>query len=91
MKGELLWQGTAGFCVVTSAEGKNVRVLRLQGRRDESSLAARLTVPIISLLDASVVPITADFGQRPREVLRSFLRELAEGLGHGIRHGAFVS
>ncbi len=83
--GELLWQGTAGFCVVTKPAarvvGGRVRGLRLQGPRDESDFAAHLTVPLAALLGEQVVPPTEAFGTGPRNVLRSFLAELAVGFG----------
>ena len=54
---------------------------RLQGRAapGEITFVAQLTVPLAGMLDATVLPITEDFGQIPREVLRAFLAELAEG------------
>lgn len=116
-KGELLWQGTGGFCIVTNPEprvtGCVVSVLPLRrdlehARQEEENrrrqkrskrkldlrrqthdttgevkFSAELTVPLAALLDVAVVPLTEDFGQRPREVLRAFLAELAEGFGGG--------
>jgi hypothetical protein len=49
----------------------------------EIKFSAELTVPLAALLDAAVVPLTEDFGERPREVLRAFLAELSEGFGDG--------
>ncbi len=47
---------------------------------------ARLTVPLTALLDDAVIPITKEFGQRPREVLQTFLAELAGGFSStGVR------
>lgn len=83
--GELLWQGKAGFCVVTKpaarAAGGRVRGLRLQGPRDESDFAAHLTVPLAALLGEQVVPLSDEFGAAPRGVLRGFLAELGAGFG----------
>jgi hypothetical protein len=87
--GEFVWQGTAGFCVVTSpaerAPKNKVNVLRLRGKRDETRFAAEHTVPVAALLDGRVVPLTEEFGPRPREVLRTFLLRLAEGFAGAQR------
>jgi hypothetical protein len=40
---------------------------------------ARRTVPLLSLLDESVLPSSGSFGAAPRAVLRDFGVELAEG------------
>jgi hypothetical protein len=81
--GELLWQGSAGFCVVTEPVvrrgGSKVRVLRLQGRQNESNFAAERTVPMLALLDERVLPVTDAFGPLARRVLGDFLSELADG------------
>ena len=82
--GKLLWQGAAGYCVVTKrtprVEGKKVPVLRLQGSPEESHFAAPFTVPILALLDEAVIPASPGFGEEPRRELREFLGELEKGL-----------
>jgi hypothetical protein len=87
--GDLLWQGRAGFCVVRrSAErtaAAKARALRLQTGKDESEFRGDLTVPMMGLLDASVLSETETFGVRPRSVLREFLIELARGFTGGPR------
>jgi len=83
--GELLWQGPAGYCVVRRStprvEGQNVPVLRLQHRSEESIFKAPFTIPIGSLLDEEVIPLSPEFGTGPRSVLREFVEELRTYLG----------
>jgi len=83
MKGEILWQGSAGFCVVTEKckrqDKANVNVLRLQGKKGDGDFKASYTIPIKSLLDPEVVPLTEVFGIEQRKVLDIFLSELSTG------------
>ena len=82
--GEVLWQGTAGFCVVLrrcSRSGRDpVPVLKLQGDVAPAKFQAAATVPMRSLLDEDVIPGTPDFGDVPRRVLHEFIRELSMGM-----------
>ena len=82
--GEVLWQGSAGFCVVLrrcSRSGTDhVPVLKLQGEVEPANFRATATVPIRGLLDETVIPRTPDFGDVPRRVLREFIHELSKGL-----------
>lgn len=114
-KGELLWQGTAGFCVASHAAGRTpagrIQVLPLRtdpatdsrskkqtktGNPKRAKAAGRgksdltdgvmlfqgdLTVPLYSLLDEAVVPITGEFDDTPRAVLKDFIAELSLDLG----------
>ena len=79
--GDLLWQGQAGFCVFCRGcfriPDATVTVLKLQGDRAETGFRASYIVPIRALLEEEVVPGTRDFGDRPRQVLREFIRELS--------------
>jgi hypothetical protein len=83
--GDLLWQGGAGYCVVTKTtprvEKQKVPVLRLQDGSEESQFGAPYTMPIGSLLEQAVIPLSPEFGTEPRRVLREFLTELRSGLG----------
>lgn len=85
--GELLWQGTAGYCVVVAPTSRSkmgkVPVLRLQQRVEQSQFAAAYTMPVSLLVDESVIPATSGFGDEPRQVLREFVGELAVGLQGG--------
>ena len=78
--GDLLWQGNSGFCVVRRGcsrfTGANATVLKLQGNT-VTEFRASYTVPMSALLQEDVVPLTRDFGARPRQVLREFVRELS--------------
>ena len=84
VEGELLWQGTAGYCVVTRftprAKGQKAPVLRLQNRSEESQFAAPFTMPIKSLLDEEVIPRSPSFDVEPRRVLKEFLEEMRSSL-----------
>ncbi len=85
--GDLLWQGTAGFCVVrrgcSRSTDAKATVLKLQGDRAETEFKASYTVPMSALIQEDVVPLTRDFGDRPRQVLREFIGELSTVSGHG--------
>ena len=81
--GDVLWQGEAGFCVVLrrcSRSGKDrIPVLKLQGKGTEALFLASATVPVRCLLDEEVIPLTPDFDDGPRRVLREFIGELSSG------------
>lgn len=84
--GDLLWQGAAGYCVVTKvtrrAVGQWVPVLKLQNNQSgESHFMAQYTIPIGSLLEAEVIPESHEFDAEPRRVLREFLDELRSSFG----------
>lgn len=82
--GDLLWQGAAGFCVVLHQCSRftdaAATVLKLQGDERETRFRARFTVPVRALLKEELVPSTPQFGDKPREVLRKFIDELAMGI-----------
>ena len=82
--GDVLWQGTVGFCVVLrrcSRSGKdNVPVLKLQGDGVPVEFQASATIPMRALLDGEVIPRTPDFGSGPRRILREFIGELSAGV-----------
>ena len=84
--GDLLWQGPAGFCVFCSGCFRNpdatVTVLKLQGDSTETGFRSSYIVPVRALLEEKVVPWTRDFGDRPRQVLREFIRELSTAKLH---------
>ncbi len=85
LTGDLLWQGVAGYCVVTRtsprSERQKVPVLRLQNHSKESHFGAPYTMPLGSLLEEAVIPLSPEFGTEPRRVLRAFLDELRGSLG----------
>lgn len=85
--GDLLWQGKAGYCVVTQStprvEGQKVPVLRLQNHSEESHFMGPYTVPVGALLEEAVLPPSPGFSTEARRVLREFLDELRSGLGAG--------
>lgn len=86
LPGEVLWQGKAGFCVVLRQcfrSGRDyVPTLKLQGDVAPTEFQAAATIPMRGLLDEDVIPLTSDFGDAPRRVLREFIRELS--IGHGV-------
>ncbi len=85
LAGDLLWQGSAGYCVVIKATpravGQVVPVLKLQNQSEESHFMAQYTIPIGSLLEEEVVPVSHGFNAEPRRVLRDFLDEMRTSLG----------
>lgn len=82
--GDLLWQGSAGFCVVcdraSRAVDSKVSVLKLQGDGAKAQFKTSLTIPMLDLLREDVVPPSHEFGDIPRRVLREFVDELGKGL-----------
>ena len=86
LAGDLLWQGAAGYCVVTKATPRNekqwVPVLKLQTRREEACFQAALTMPLASLLEEAVIPLSPEFNIEPRRVLREFLDDLRNCLSN---------
>lgn len=78
--GDLLWQGRAGFCVVTHASsraaGEWVKVLKLQCGEGESTFDASSTIPLRALLAKEVVPYSHLFGEPPRQVIAVLLDQL---------------
>jgi len=92
LAGDLLWQGGAGYCVVTDpttrAEGVWVPVLKLQTQPERASFQAQFTVPIASLIDEMVLPMSSKFGSEPRRILREFLEVLREGFSGSVAEPA---
>ena len=83
-QGEILWQGKAGYCVVLArclrtGEAK-VPVLKIQGKKEVVHFQASLTLPMRALIDERVIPMTNDFGDAPRVVLREYLREMSSSV-----------
>lgn len=80
-KGDLLWQGTAGFCVVCQGASRTddiVKVIKLQNAGEEATFRGPYTIPLKALLDASVVPLSEHFDDAPRKVLYEFIRDLSQ-------------
>ncbi|AGP41543.1 hypothetical protein [Sorangium cellulosum] len=82
--GDLLWQSTAGYCVITRpadrVEGVHVPVLKLQGLQEQTNFVATSTIPVAALLDDAVLPLSPDFEPGMREVLRGFMAEIRASL-----------
>lgn len=80
--GDLLWQGKAGYGVVTVATarlgGVRVPVFKLQGDVREVRFQASLTIPVRALLQDDVIPYSSTFDTEHRIVLGEFL----DGLTH---------
>jgi hypothetical protein len=78
--GELLWQGSSGYCVTLEDCGghqrDNVRVIRLQGAAKESDFKPGYLIPIKSLL-GGVLQKSDRFGTEQRETIRVFIEELS--------------
>jgi len=80
--GELLWQGTSGYCVALEdchrSQSKNVQVLKLQGMKKESAFQPEYLIPLRSLLDTHVLPNTARLGSKARRTMLGLIEELAQ-------------
>jgi len=81
-RGELLWQGTSGYCVVQEdcrrSQANNVPVLRLQGTEGEGLFRTDFIIPMQTLLDIDVLPITECFGIAARDTIHKMLNEISE-------------
>ncbi len=81
-KGELLWQGSAGICIVTHSCSRGkfgiVKVLRLQGKEEVSDFKASFTIPMRSLLSENVLPLSARFGKEQRRELDHLIGALSK-------------
>jgi hypothetical protein len=81
--GELLWQGTSGFCVATRpflrSQDLNTNVIKLQGKSDEVAFRAEFAIPIRALIDESFTTLRDSLGERPRMEISSFIDEIAKG------------
>jgi hypothetical protein len=80
--GELLWQGTSGYCVALAdchrSQSKNVQVLKLQGMKKEATFRSEYLIPLKSLLDTRVLPDTNRLGPKARRAILYLIKELAQ-------------
>jgi hypothetical protein len=53
----------------------------LQGTGTERKFKALYTIPIRTLLDQDIIPISEKFGKEPREELTKLLKDVALGFG----------
>jgi hypothetical protein len=80
-RGELLWQGTSGYCVTLEdcrrSQGSNVPVLQLQGAKGEGLFKPAFLIPLRALLDIDVLPKTENFGTALRDTIHDMLDEIS--------------
>ena len=80
-RGELLWQGTSGYCVVLDhcrrSQEKFVPVLKLQGREGEGLFKPAFLIPMRKLLTGDILPNTERFGIAQRDTIRGMLNEIS--------------
>jgi hypothetical protein len=77
-KGEILWQGSSGFCVVLQDSlryGGKVPALRLQGVVSKSEFQANMTVPLEEIIEGRVRKVGA-IKSAARAVMKDFLGTL---------------
>jgi len=78
--GELLWQGSSGYCVALEnchrTEGKKVLVLKLQGARKETPFQSGYLIPLKSLLDPNVLPAADHLSQEVTHTLLKLIKEI---------------
>lgn len=82
-EGELLWQGTGGFCVAAqkfsrSKEKEKALTVRLHGKLEEVKVLSCYTIPVRALLDEAIIPVTDGFGAKQRDEIARLVEELME-------------
>jgi len=80
--GDLLWQGSLGFCVVTASGKTNgvVPVLKLQGQTGATCIDTAYITPVGGLLAAVTLSPDPRVDGQARADIVAFLEELAVGL-----------
>ena len=83
-RGELLWQGKSGYCVVLEnchrSQRDSVRVLRLQGDQGVGSFFPGFLIPLQALLDIDVFPATGSLNIVHRDTICDMLDEISGNL-----------
>jgi hypothetical protein len=79
--GELLWQGTSGYCVALEncdrSQRRNVRVLKLQGMKKESAFRSDFLIPLRSIIDNRGLPKTDRLSMEAKQVILEMIEEIA--------------
>jgi len=80
-RGELLWQGKSGYCVVLDncqrSQRDSVKVLRLQGDQGMGSFSPGFLIPLRALLDIDVFPATGSVNSMQRDTIHDMLDEIS--------------
>lgn len=89
--GELLWQGSSGYCVALEScrrsQGKKVPILKLQGVRKESPFQSGYLIPLRSLLDPHVLPTANRLSPEVRQTLLNLIEEIGRPFSSEIGKG----
>jgi len=79
--GELVWQGASGLAVTTEEANRanpgNTEVLKLHTDLDTTKFTNSFLIPLMALLEGSVLEHTAEFGPRFRLILSDWTSELS--------------
>jgi hypothetical protein len=82
LRGELLWQGSSGYCVAMTSckrsSKENTPVLRLQGAKKESLFSPSFLIPMRCLLNSDVLPESDKWGILQKNSIRDILSEISK-------------
>lgn len=82
LRGELLWQGSSGYCVAMTSckrsSKENTLVLRLQGAKKESLFSPSFLIPLRCLLNSDVLPESNQLGILQKDFIRNMLSEISK-------------
>lgn len=82
LRGELLWQGSSGYCVAMTScrrsSKENTLVLRLQGAKKESLFSPSFLIPLKCLLNSDVLPESNQLGTLQKDFIRDMLSEISK-------------
>jgi hypothetical protein len=85
LSGELLWQGSHGFCIANSdcsrKADEKCEVLLLQQGSSKRTFSASLLIPLAGLLDGDIVG-EETLPSNARIEVRAMILELQAGLKH---------
>lgn len=79
-KGELLWQGSSGFCIATKSYKRDwpyfTKVLSLQRESKEIEFKPESYIPVRALIDEAVIPSTEKFNDKHKKYLRLLAKRI---------------
>ena len=81
-KGELLWQGSLGFCISTRSYDRNfpyfAKVLSIHGESKELEFKPDSLIPVRALIDESIIPTTKNFNDLHKKYLRALIKRIRD-------------
>lgn len=83
-KGELLWQGTNGFCIATKSYKREwvylAKVLSLHGESKEIEFKPESLIPVRALMDEAIIPSTEKFNGLHKKYVSSLIKRIHKQL-----------